>query len=72
LLRVILIREKQQQQQQQQLSTTTTTTTTTNGLLFEWVCDALKPSLERGVKKAKLFTLAGCALLDDPNLCGEY
>jgi hypothetical protein len=47
-------------------------TPTTDGVPFEWVCDALKPSLERGLKKAKLFTLGGCALLDDPNLCGEY
>jgi hypothetical protein len=47
-------------------------TPTTNGVLFEWVYGALKPNLERGLKKAKLFTLAGCALLDDPNLCEEY
>jgi hypothetical protein len=53
-------------------TTTTLMTPATDGVLFEWVCDALKPNLERGLKKAKLFTLAGCALLDDPNLCGEY
>jgi hypothetical protein len=57
---------------QNKYTTTTLMTPTTNGVLFEWVCDALKPNLERGLKKAKLFTLAGCALLDDPNLCGEY
>jgi hypothetical protein len=38
-------------------------TPTTNGVLFEWVCDALKPSLERGLKKAKLFTLAGYLMI---------
>jgi hypothetical protein len=53
-------------------TTTTLMTSTTDGVPFELVCDALKPNLERGLKKAKLFTLAGCALLDDPNLCGEY
>jgi hypothetical protein len=52
--------------------TTTLMTSTTDGVPFELACDALKPNLERGLKKAKLFTLAGCALLDDPNLCGEY
>jgi hypothetical protein len=31
-------------------TTTTLMTPTTDGVPFEWVCDALKPNLQRGLK----------------------